>query len=41
MVNDTMIGLDLAKCVFHVVYLNASGSVLKRKTLQRTKLLGY
>ena len=41
MMNDTMIGLDLAKRVFHVVELNAAGKVIKRKGLRRSQLLAF
>jgi len=35
------IGLDIAKSVFHLVWMNAAGKVLKRKQLSRKKVAEY
>jgi len=39
--NDTTIGLDLAKNIFHLVELNARGKLVRKKTLRRKALLPY
>lgn len=39
--NTTVIGLDIAKQIFHVVGLDATGKQVERKTLRRPKLLEY
>ena len=41
MMQDTMIGLDLAKRMFHVVHLGSRSQVIKRKTLRRSQLRPY
>lgn len=35
------IGLDIAKSVFHLVWMNTTGKVLKRKMLPRKKVAEY
>jgi len=35
------IGLDIAKSVFHLVWMSATGKVLKRKMLPRKKVAEY
>ena len=39
--NDTTIGLDLAKSIFHLVILNARGKIEGKKTLRRKAVLPY
>ena len=39
--NDTTIGLDIAKNIFHLVELNARGKLQRRKILRRAALLPY
>jgi transposase len=39
--NTTVIGLDIAKQIFHLVGLDATGKKVIKKTLRRTKLLSY
>lgn len=39
--NDNIIGIDLAKSVFHVCVMNAQGRVLERKRLLRANLFEY
>lgn len=35
------IGLDIAKSVFHLVFMNQSGRVLRKKKLRRHQMLSY
>lgn len=35
------IGIDIAKSVFHLVFMNSSGRVLKKKKLKRQQLMEY
>ena len=37
----TTIGLDIAKSVFHLVAVNHSGRLIKKKQLKRKQLLSY
>lgn len=39
--NTTVIGLDIAKQIFHLIGLNATGKQVEKKTLRRAKLLEY
>lgn len=39
--NTITIGLDIAKSVFHLVWMNSTGKVLKRKQLSRKKMAEY
>ncbi len=39
--NDTTIGLDIAKNIFHLVELNARGKLQRKKILRRAALLPY
>ena len=39
--NDTTIGLDLAKNIFHLVELNARGKIVRKKILRRGSLLKF
>ena len=39
--NTITIGLDIAKSVFHLVWMNTTGKVLKRKQLSRKKAAEY
>ncbi len=39
--NDTSIGLDIAKNIFHLVELNARGKLQRKKMLRRAALLPY
>ena len=37
----TTIGLDIAKSVFHLVAVNQTGRLVKKKQLKRKQLLAY
>ena len=39
--NKITVGLDIAKTVFHLVFMNASGRVLKKKKLKRHQVIQY
>ena len=39
--NNTIIGLDIAKTNFHLVKINEKGKQLSKKSLHRTKVLEY
>ena len=39
--NDTTIGLDLAKNIFHLVELSTRGKIVRKKTLRRGSLLKF
>lgn len=39
--NNTIIGLDLAKNVFHLVSINRAGKLIKRKMLRRNQVLKH
>ena len=39
--NGTIIGLDLAKTIFHIVALNQAGKQVRRKKLRRSQLRGF
>lgn len=39
--NDTTIGLDIAKNIFHLVEINNRGKVVRKKTLRRPALLTF
>lgn len=39
--NTTVIGLDIAKQIFHLVGLDSTGKKVLKKTLRRSKLLTY
>ncbi len=39
--NDTTIGLDIAKSIFHLVEINHRGKVVRKKTLRRPALPAF
>jgi hypothetical protein len=39
--NTITIALDIAKSIFHLVWMNAVGKVIKRKQLSRKKVAEY
>lgn len=39
--NRVIIGLDIAKSIFHLVFQTASGKMLKKKKLKRHQVLAY
>ena len=39
--NDTIIGLDIAKSIFHLVELKGKGKQVRKKTLRRTGMLPF